>query len=112
MVPEEFQKSFEFVAQAIRRAESSSDPTIAYNVVFGRTERQEWFKQELEKFGANTITELSVDQILGVQQAMLDHKMRSTAIGAFQMLKRTLEGLKSSLNLTGDEQFDKDLQAI
>lgn len=110
-IPEEYQLPFSIVAQAIRTAESSSDQTKAYDIVFAFAQNKDWFKQAMAKYdGATAITELSVNKLAALQRAMIEQGLRSTAMGAFQIISGTLSGLNSTLKLTGNEKFDRALQ--
>lgn len=69
-----------------------------YNAVWGKPNS----KVDLSRF--------TLDQILGQQQAARRARVKSTAIGRYQFIYKTLRGLKAELGLTGQERFDSALQ--
>lgn len=69
-----------------------------YNAVFGNS------KSTVD------LSQFSLDEILGQQQAARRAGKASTAIGAYQFIYKTLRGLKQSMGLTGSEKFTPELQ--
>lgn len=69
-----------------------------YNAVYGNSKS----KTDLSKF--------TLDGILGQQQAARRRGAKSTAIGGYQFIYKTLRGLKEELGLTGKEAFTPALQ--
>ncbi len=78
----------------IRQHESRGN----YNAVYGNANS----KVDLSQF--------SVNEILGQQQAARKAGAKSTAIGANQMIYKTLKAVKAEMGLTGDEKFTPELQ--
>jgi muramidase (phage lysozyme) len=57
------------------------------------------------------LTSMTVDQVLALPaQPTAKAGVKSSAVGKYQIIKGTLEGLKKELGLKGDETFDEDLQ--
>lgn len=77
----------------VRQAESGGD----YNKVFGMGSVQ-------------SLTSMTVDQVLAQQQRAREMGNPSTAVGAYQFIYKTLRGLKSELGLKGTEKFTPELQ--
>lgn len=69
-----------------------------YNAVYGNADS----KVDLGQF--------SLDEILGHQQYARRRGAKSTAIGKYQIIYKTLRGLKKELGLTGKEKFTPELQ--
>lgn len=69
-----------------------------YNAYFGHV-------HAADDLGVRTL-----NGIYEFQAAMLARDPRSTAIGRYQFLKRTLEGLQKELGLSGSERFTPELQ--
>ena len=56
---------------------------------------------------------MTLDQIDQVQSGMLsnpENKLNSSAIGRYQIVQKTLRGLRDELGLSGDEVFSPQLQ--
>lgn len=70
----------------------------SYNAVAGNPNNS----RPLEQF--------TVDQILGFQEDARRRGLPSTAIGRYQLLHKTLKGLKAEMGLTGNEPFTPELQ--
>lgn len=63
--------------------------------------------------GARELTGMTLDQIDALQQEMLRHPgnhWRSSAVGRYQIVRTTLQGLRRQLGLRGDEMFDAAMQ--
>ncbi|GAA4111193.1 hypothetical protein ACFFTN_27545 [Aminobacter aganoensis] len=63
--------------------------------------------------GAVNLTSMTLDQVLGLQKSMLAHpnnSFNSSAVGRYQITRRTLHGLMGELGLTGDRLFDEGTQ--
>ena len=56
------------------------------------------------------VSKMTVDGALLFQAQMLRKGSKSTAIGGYQFLRKTLRELKAIMGLKGTERFDKDLQ--
>lgn len=56
------------------------------------------------------LSQLTVDEILAQQQEARKRGAKSTAIGAYQFIYKTLRGLKAEMGLTGNEKFTPELQ--
>lgn len=69
-----------------------------YNAVFGKANNPE----DLSTF--------TVDGILARQQAQRQAGAKSTAVGRYQIIYKTLAGLKRQLGLNGSERFTPELQ--
>ncbi|WP_185984113.1 hypothetical protein [Aureimonas mangrovi] len=69
-----------------------------YNAVYGRAGSK------------RDLSALTLDQVLGEQQAARKRGAASTAIGRYQFIFKTLRGLKSELGLSGKERFTPELQ--
>ena len=69
-----------------------------YNAVFGNPGNQ------------RDLSEFSVDQILEFQREAQRRGYASTAIGGYQLLHKTLKGLKAEMGLSGSEKFTPELQ--
>lgn len=78
----------------LRKAEAAGN----YNAVFGNARS----KKDLSK--------LTLNQVLASQVAARKRGVRSTAIGGYQFIYKTLRGLKGELGLTGNERFTPELQ--
>lgn len=52
----------------------------------------------------------TVDGVLALQKRMLDNGSRSTACAGYQFIRRTLNGLKLSMKLSGKEVMSAELQ--
>lgn len=69
--------------------------------------------------GARNLTSMTIDEIMALQQQMLANPENralygdgkgSSALGAYQIVGKTLAGLKGSMGLTGTELFSPELQ--
>lgn len=63
--------------------------------------------------GAVNLTGMTLDQVLALQKRMLAHPdngYNSSAVGRYQITKRTLKSLMGELGLTGDRLFDENTQ--
>lgn len=78
----------------IRQEEAAGN----YNAIYGNVGN----KDDLSKY--------TLDQILGMQQQWRRQGKASTAIGGYQFIYRTLQGLKDELGLSGNERFTPKLQ--
>ena len=59
------------------------------------------------------LTAMTLDEIDALQTRMLKHpknKLRSSALGRYQIIRTTLRTLRKTLDLTGNELFDGDMQ--
>ncbi len=59
------------------------------------------------------LTKMTVNEVRDLQRDMLrhpDNKWNSSAVGRYQIVGKTLDGLKSSMGLTGNELFSPSLQ--
>ncbi len=57
-----------------------------------------------------TFAMMSLDQVYTFQAKMLQSDSRSTAVGGYQFLRRTLQGLQKAQNLPGSTLFTPRLQ--
>lgn len=55
-------------------------------------------------------TDMTVNEVLHWQSDYVAQGSPSNAVGRYQIIKPTLEGLVSELKLTGEEKFDQPLQ--
>lgn len=69
-----------------------------YNAVFGRANN------------AEDLSAFTVDGILARQQAQRQAGAKSTAVGRYQIIYKTMAGLKRQLGLSGSERFTPELQ--
>ncbi|MQV98352.1 hypothetical protein GHK46_13670 [Sinorhizobium medicae] len=63
--------------------------------------------------GAVNLTGMTINDVLALQKRMLahpDNSYNSSAVGRYQITKRTLESLMGELGLTGDRLFNVDTQ--
>ena len=56
------------------------------------------------------LTEMTVDEVLAWQRESVNAGSKSSASGQYQIIRKTLESLKASLELDGSEKFDKTMQ--
>lgn len=76
------------------------------------------FLGKSEGAGYNTIyggkrinlTGMTLDQVLAYQKKMVESGSPSSAVGKYQFIRKTLEGLKNKLHLSGSEKFSAELQ--
>lgn len=81
------------------------------------TDRKRGYNETLN-YGAYTggdqdLVNMTLDQIDALQTKMLKHpknKLRSSALGRYQIIRTTLRTLRQQLGLTGREKFDAGLQ--
>lgn len=63
--------------------------------------------------GARNLVNMTIDEVLEMQAQMLrhpDNHHNSSAAGKYQIVGKTLRGLKSSLGLTGNELYSPEMQ--
>lgn len=63
--------------------------------------------------GPRDLVNMTINEVLAMQRQMLAHpanKKNSSAAGAYQIVKTTLEGLVKELGLTGDELYSREMQ--
>jgi muramidase (phage lysozyme) len=63
--------------------------------------------------GNKNLVQMTLDEIDALQTAMLRHPnngLNSSALGRYQIVQKTLRGLRERLGLGGGELFDKDMQ--
>lgn len=63
--------------------------------------------------GPRDLTSMTLDQIDALQGRMLahpDNHFNSSALGRYQIVRRTLRGLRGEMGLSGDELFDPSMQ--
>lgn len=81
------------------------------------TDKGRGYNETLD-YGAYTggdvnLATMTLDQVDALQTRMLKHpknKLRSSALGRYQIIRTTLRALRKTLGLTGGEYFDKDMQ--
>lgn len=56
------------------------------------------------------LTEMTVNEVLAFQQEMIRGGAESGAVGAYQIIPKTLRSLVNKMGLNGNERFDKSLQ--
>lgn len=56
------------------------------------------------------LTTMSVDEVLAWQDANIRAGAKSTAAGQFQVIRKTLQGAKDQMGLSGGEAFDEAMQ--
>ena len=56
------------------------------------------------------LTTMTLDDVLKLQANMVSGGSKSSAVGKYQIINKTLAGLKDSMGLKGDEIFDENLQ--
>lgn len=88
-----------FLLQFIYETETSRKAPGCYLTIYGHNDH-------LLK---TPITSMTIDQILSNQSAW-SKAFGSSATGAAQFMKATLQGLKAELKLSGSQKFDGDLQ--
>lgn len=84
---------------AIREIETGRKDATAYNTLFGHNDRKL----------SRPITALTVDEVIASGSSWT-REFGSSAAGAYQFMKATLQGLKTSERLTGREPFTPELQ--
>ena len=63
--------------------------------------------------GEKRLTAMTLDQINVLQMAMLDHpanNFNSSALGRYQIVRKTLRGLRTQFGLSGGELYSRELQ--
>lgn len=63
--------------------------------------------------GARDLVNMTINEVLEMQRQMLAHPANtknSSAAGAYQIVRKTLQGLVSDLGLTGEELYSKEMQ--
>ena len=63
--------------------------------------------------GPRDLVNMTINEVLAMQKQMLahpDNTKNSSAAGAYQIVGKTLQGLKLELNLTGNELFSREMQ--
>jgi peptidoglycan hydrolase-like protein with peptidoglycan-binding domain/muramidase (phage lysozyme) len=63
--------------------------------------------------GEKRLTAMTLDQINALQVAMLDHpanNFNSSALGRYQIVRKTLRGLRTQFGLSGRELYSRELQ--
>lgn len=85
----------------IRKTETGKADPLSYDTVIGHKQAH------LDK----PITQMTVDEVLAAQLYLVRTlDMPSGAAGAYQIIRKTLLGLKKSMSLTGRERFTPALQ--
>ncbi len=70
-----------------------------YNAFYGNADNED------VKF-----TEMKVSDVRSWQDRFVHNGSASSAVGKYQIIRKTMDSLISDLNLTGDELFDEELQ--
>ncbi len=63
--------------------------------------------------GAQNLTSMTLNQVLGLQKRMLAHPANthnSSAVGRYQIVSKTLKSLMDEMDLSGDRLFDENTQ--
>lgn len=85
----------------IRKTETRHADAKAYLTIIGHEEKRL----------AKPLTSMTVDEVLAAQLVWVKQwEQPSGAAGAYQIIRKTLLGLKKALGLTGREKFDPALQ--
>ncbi len=80
--------------ELIAAKESGGD----YNRVYGKGVQRE------------NLTEMTIDQVLEWQRNYVNNGSPSSAAGKYQIIRKTLAGLKDEMGLSGNELFDEKMQ--
>ncbi len=80
--------------ELIAAKESNGD----YNRVYGKGVQRE------------NLTEMSINEVLEWQRNYVNNGSPSSAAGKYQIIKKTLAGLKDEMGLTGNEKYDEEMQ--
>lgn len=83
----------------IGKAETARDGLAAYRTIIGHREDQ------IPK----PIIDMTVDELIAAQLGW-GKRWKSSAAGKYQIIRKTLVGLKAALKLTGKEKFTPELQ--
>lgn len=83
----------------MRETETGRRDATAYDTLFGHNERH------LPK----PLTRMTLDEVIAAGPGWT-RAYKSSAAGAYQFMRATLQGLKSELGLRGSQIFDADLQ--
>jgi muramidase (phage lysozyme) len=93
---------------------AAEDPAVLNVISFiGAMEAPKGYDQI---YGASVIatpkplTQMTVDEVLAWQKESTDAGSKSSASGQYQIIRKTLAGLKTKLELDGSELFDKAMQ--
>ena len=78
--------------ELVGQKESNGD----YNVAYGGTK--------------DNFTNMTVDEVLKWQDDYVDAGSKSSAVGKYQIIRKTLRDLKKKMKLTGDEVFSPEMQ--
>ena len=76
-----------------------AEAPLGYNQMVGET-----------KTTAHNLTAMTIDAVMVLQQQFISAHKASSAAGHYQIIRGTLAGLKTSLQLTGKELFDGPCQ--
>lgn len=93
---------------------SSEDITRAAPVLdlIGRKESNGNYNAHFGKANQTDIdfTDMSIDEVLAWQGQFVKQGSPSSAVGKYQIIRKTMKSLKKSLGLSGKEKFDKAMQ--
>lgn len=78
--------------ELVGQKESNGD----YNVAYGGTK--------------DNFTNMTIDEVLQWQDDYVDAGSKSSAVGKYQIIRKTLRDLKKKMKLTGDEVFSPEMQ--
>lgn len=78
--------------ELVGQKESNGD----YNVAYGGTK--------------DNFTNMTIDEVLEWQDDYVDAGSKSSAVGKYQIIRKTLRDLKKKMKLTGDEVFSPEMQ--
>lgn len=56
------------------------------------------------------LTEMTINEVIAWQKEFTDNGSPSSAAGKYQIIRKTLMGLKDEMGLTGDEKYDEAMQ--
>lgn len=60
--------------------------------------------------GYKKLTEMTLDEVRAYQEGAVQFGATSSAAGAYQIIRKTFDGLRRGMRLSGDELFDEDMQ--
>ena len=93
-----------FITQLLSTVRSVEAPRFGYDSWYGRGTNSGPIGP------SNPPTRITLREVLGWQKDSIDLGATSVAVGAYQIIHKTLKGLIEKMGLTGDELFDQDLQ--
>jgi hypothetical protein len=104
----DFDSAYEPLLDFIGDAEHSVEGDTQYITAFGRTADGGHVQPETPD--GRPLTEMTIDEVIAWQKNYTDNGSASSAAGKYQIIRKTLEGLKDKMDLTGNELFDEQMQ--